>query len=189
MWQIRIDPSACNVHQTNTRGTLRRAWVPGALCVDFLVPSATFRRTCLPARRFTIACTGKHNCTHVDGNSPSRISSPIFFNSSSGVTVAKPIFKMHIGVSFTSKRHVYGYLSLRTYHVCCLTHCRCCYGYMSTPTNCNCFALTATDRTSCRWHFKVRTGHGTKSGRNNLNSWDTLYISLYSENCIMYIIE
>jgi hypothetical protein len=32
-----------------------------------------------------------------------RISQPIFFDSSSGVTVANPIHKMHIGVFFTRK--------------------------------------------------------------------------------------
>jgi hypothetical protein len=39
----------------------------------------------------------------------------ILLNSSSGVTVAKPIHKMRIGVFFLGKRNVYSYLSLHTY--------------------------------------------------------------------------
>lgn len=41
---------------------------------------------------------------------------PMFFNSSSGVNVAKLIHKMHIGIFFLGKQHVCSYFSLHTYY-------------------------------------------------------------------------
>jgi hypothetical protein len=46
----------------------------------------------------------------------SRISQPIFFDSSSGVTIAKPVHKMHNSVFFLGKWHVYNYCSVHSYH-------------------------------------------------------------------------
>jgi hypothetical protein len=46
-------------------------------------------------------------CKHTSvGDPSSKISLPIFFKRVSGVVVAKPLHKMHIGVPFVGKRHV-----------------------------------------------------------------------------------
>ena len=47
-------------------------------------------------------------------DSTSRIPLPLLFKRVSGVVVAKPVHKMHIGVLFVRKRHVYCYFSLHT---------------------------------------------------------------------------
>jgi hypothetical protein len=39
-----------------------------------------------------------------------------FVNSSSGVTVAKPVNETHIGVFFIVRRHVHNSFSLNAYH-------------------------------------------------------------------------
>jgi hypothetical protein len=49
-------------------------------------------------------------------NLSTRILLPIFVNSSSGVTVAKPVNEMYVGVFFIGKRHVYSSLSQNTSH-------------------------------------------------------------------------
>jgi hypothetical protein len=41
---------------------------------------------------------------------------PLFFNSSSGVNVAKLVHKMHFGIIFIGKQHVCSYFSLHTYY-------------------------------------------------------------------------
>jgi hypothetical protein len=50
------------------------------------------------------------------GDSSLTILLPLFFNSSSGVNVAKLVHKMHFGIIFTGKQHVCSYFSLHTYH-------------------------------------------------------------------------
>lgn len=45
----------------------------------------------------------------------SRILLPVFFHNKSGITIAKPIDRMHIGV-FLGKQHVHSYCLLYTYH-------------------------------------------------------------------------
>ena len=50
------------------------------------------------------------------GDSSSTILLPLFFNSSSGVNVAKLVHKMHFGIIFIGKQHVCIYFSLHTYH-------------------------------------------------------------------------
>jgi len=40
----------------------------------------------------------------------------IFFKNSSGITISKPIHKLHIGVFFRGIYHVYLYDTLYTYH-------------------------------------------------------------------------
>jgi hypothetical protein len=49
-------------------------------------------------------------------NSMSRILLPIFFNSSSVFTIAKLIYKVHIGIFFTGECYVSSYFSLHIYH-------------------------------------------------------------------------
>jgi hypothetical protein len=51
-------------------------------------------------RNLFLADVGEHTSV---GDSSSRISQLIFFDSSSGFTVAKPVNKIHIGVFFTVK--------------------------------------------------------------------------------------
>jgi hypothetical protein len=72
-------------------------------------------------------------------DSTSKVSSPIFFKRVSGVVVAKPVHKMHIGLLFVGKRHVCSLTAQLTRArtdcaVCYLTYCRRCYSYKSTPT-------------------------------------------------------
>jgi len=45
-----------------------------------------------------------------------RLSVLIVFNNSSGITISKPIHKLHIGVFFRGIHHVYLYFTLYTYH-------------------------------------------------------------------------
>ena len=46
----------------------------------------------------------------------SRISLPEFFNTISGIAIAKPIYREPIGILFMHKKHVYSYFSSYTYH-------------------------------------------------------------------------
>jgi hypothetical protein len=57
------------------------------------------------------------------GNSSSIILLPLFFNSSSGVNIAKLIHKMHFGIIFTWKQHLCSYFSLHTYRSTKWLHC------------------------------------------------------------------
>jgi hypothetical protein len=45
----------------------------------------------------------------------SRISLPVFFNTISGIAIAKPIYREHIGILFVHKKRVYSYFILHTY--------------------------------------------------------------------------
>jgi hypothetical protein len=124
MW-YRYIPSACSVHQTLMHRTQKQAEIllvlVHGLCWTMSImfsSSFTFCRTWHSARWFTL---GKepfsHRCWNTSvGDLSSRISWPIFFDSSSGVTIATPVHKIHIGVFFIGKWHVYSYCSLNSYH-------------------------------------------------------------------------
>jgi hypothetical protein len=57
------------------------------------------------------------------GDSSSTILLPLFFNSSSGVNVAKLVHKMNFGIIFIGKQYVCIYFSLHTYHSTKWLHC------------------------------------------------------------------
>ena len=64
------------------------------------------------------------------GDLSSTVLLPIFFNSSSGVNVAKLVHKMHFGIIFIGKQYVCSYFSLQTSHSTLLTaqnDCIVCY--------------------------------------------------------------
>ena len=63
-------------------------------------------------------------CAYTEvGDSFSTILLPLFFNSSSGVNVAKLVHRVLIGTIFIGKQHVCSYFSLHTYHSTKWLHC------------------------------------------------------------------
>ena len=123
-------PSVCSLCQTLMRGTQKQAEiilvVVCGLCWTmsgmFSSPS-TFRCTWCSTRRFTLGkeplsrrCWWMQVNTCLSGIRHRGYHSRYYFDSSSGVTIAKPVHKMHIGVFFTGKCHVYSFCSLHGYH-------------------------------------------------------------------------